>query len=763
LDASTKALDERSPGLEEELEDIAASLRDLEDAGESDPAAKLAGKRDLLTEERKALQNESKFLNSAQTAWQAAVDACKHAARFQKEKEDFQAGGPPKKEACTSKRASWQSRLDAIQHAPPVETEKVTAEQLPEPQELNELADEQARQVSKPEQDALLARAESDRQKGAEQAAERDLLQVKLDACDEAFGPAPAVPDPPGAEARGAEGIAADTKKELAKQIDAEARNQLANAQTTIAKLENQLKAAQANGNDTTDIENDLEYWRRVETYEQRQLKQAELQTSLAQQKIEKGQLHHDIEDARKRLEEFGEKQWNMSSEQREVFSDSSKEKADKRRTDAETLREEVKDKENATKKDITSLQDLLSEIEADQNALREKLNQAGNLDEYRRHSRRMTEQYKLERQQIDAMIATHENTACGKMQQAISTDELAGLHEQYAKELVPPVSPIWKNKIIRSICWGLGILSLLWAVRPLKWLIRGAVSGFNALFSRRRSAMRIDTWVSFGGSILKLGIVVYALIKVLSELGIEPAKSSGPIALFGLILAGMFQQIVIDIVKGVDILVGRHYNVGDFVEVDGKHGHVVDFNIKYTRIRSFAGQEFNIPNSRCVPSRRFPDGFVSNYVDITLKSPADEDRAKIAVGAVCAEINQRIEPVRDLPTLSECFHGRHDGVTLRYRVRVLPGCDWVVKDHFIPAVKEAMAKEDVELAGEPTVSTINRIETFRKLFSRRLSEEEIVRKVGHTESDPDADEEGEPQPTSGPEHPPGTDRDVAI
>jgi hypothetical protein len=40
-----------------------------------------------------------------------------------------------------------------------------------------------------------------------------------------------------------------------------------------------------------------------------------------------------------------------------------------------------------------------------------------------------------------------------------------------------------------------------------------------------------------------------------------------------------------------------------------------VDFNVKYTRIRSLSGQEFNIPNSRCVPSRRFPDGFVSNYV----------------------------------------------------------------------------------------------------------------------------------------------------
>ena len=102
---------------------------------------------------------------------------------------------------------------------------------------------------------------------------------------------------------------------------------------------------------------------------------------------------------------------------------------------------------------------------------------------------------------------------------------------------------------------------------------------------------------------------------------------------------------------------------------------------------------------------------------------------------------------------MAQRFHGQHDSVTLRYRVRVLPGCDWVVRDHFIPAVKEAMAKETVELACEPTFTFINRIETFRKLFSRRLSEEEIVREVGQCQSDSDTDEDGAQQPTTGP-HP---------
>jgi len=208
---------------------------------------------------------------------------------------------------------------------------------------------------------------------------------------------------------------------------------------------------------------------------------------------------------------------------------------------------------------------------------------------------------------------------------------------------------------------------------------------------------------------------------------GIAPATSAGAIGLIGLIMAGMFQQIVIDFVKGLDIIAGRHYNVGDFIEVSGKLGHVVDFNIKHTRIRTLSGQEYNIPNSQCIPSRRFPDGYVDNYVDFTLQSIGDENRAQNAIDTVCQDLNQRIEPIRDTPVLTDRFPTAGQQITLRYRVRVLPGCAWVISDYFIPHVKKTLAREEIELSGEPTFCFINHIETFRKLFSRRLTEKEIL------------------------------------
>jgi hypothetical protein len=83
-------------------------------------------------------------------------------------------------------------------------------------------------------------------------------------------------------------------------------------------------------------------------------------------------------------------------------------------------------------------------------------------------------------------------------------------------------------------------------------------------------------------------------------------------------------------------------------IELDGKTGHVIDFSVKHTRIRTASGQEYNLPNSRCIPSRRFPDGYVDNYVDIVLKTTADIARAKRAIVPVCRNISRRIEQVKD-------------------------------------------------------------------------------------------------------------------
>jgi small conductance mechanosensitive channel len=288
--------------------------------------------------------------------------------------------------------------------------------------------------------------------------------------------------------------------------------------------------------------------------------------------------------------------------------------------------------------------------------------------------------------------------------------------------------------------------------INLLAWLMAGAFSTVARRLRRGAvvpGAKRAQTLIYFARSIAKLLVWVFALVTILAEFGISPGQSAGALGVIGLVLAGMFQQLVVDFVKGIDIATGGHYFIGDFIEVAGESGHVLAIQVKYTVLRTPSGQMLSIPNSKCIPSRRFPAGYVDNYVDTPLAAKANLDQAKATLLDVGRRLNERIEAVKQPPEFVTTFQ---DGSTvfIRMLVRVLPTCDWVLKDHFIPMVKRRFEAEEIPLAGEPTFFHMNKVGTFRRLFSRQMSESDIAH-VAEEESQPTATLPDLPDPDAPP------------
>jgi hypothetical protein len=125
----------------------------------------------------------------------------------------------------------------------------------------------------------------------------------------------------------------------------------------------------------------------------------------------------------------------------------------------------------------------------------------------------------------------------------------------------------------------------------------------------------------------------------------------------------------------------------------------------------------------------------VDNYVDTPVPADADVKQAKAALDEVGRLLNERVEAVKQRP---EFVSTSQDGSTIYIRtlVRVLPTCDWVLKDHYIPMVKRRFEAENIPLVGEPSFFHMNKVATFRRLFSRELSASDIAR-VAEEESQP--------------------------
>jgi small conductance mechanosensitive channel len=294
--------------------------------------------------------------------------------------------------------------------------------------------------------------------------------------------------------------------------------------------------------------------------------------------------------------------------------------------------------------------------------------------------------------------------------------------------EATPPGWVDWHQWIPVGIICGLILL-----VPVITRMVRTAwVTSLGKLpIQRERGVRRIDTIISFFRSLtyfaLTLMLVFFALHAVFPEF--NPLAATGALSVVALILTGMFKDVVVDVVKGLDILVGAHYDVGDYVEVAGTAGHVVDFQLKYTKLRTASGEEIVLNNAQCIPSRRFRQGWVTNHVGIPLANAADEPTARDVVNRASAELDHQVEAVQDQPTYLESLPlPTTGGVALRYAVNVLPGAKWVMDDYYLPLLKRTLEAAEIPLGGEITYFHMNDIETFRKLFSRSLSREEIQR-----------------------------------
>lgn len=289
------------------------------------------------------------------------------------------------------------------------------------------------------------------------------------------------------------------------------------------------------------------------------------------------------------------------------------------------------------------------------------------------------------------------------------------------AIEVVNAQLPDWAEPWLPVVVFVLLVPVAKFALAVLR---RAWLAGAEKVpFDRPRARQRIETVIAFIRSVVYFTLVFLALMYSLKALfpGFDPATATGALSIVALVLTGMFRDVVVDVVKGLDILFGGHYGVGDYIRVGNFAGHVVDFQLKYTKLRTASGEEIVINNAACIPSRRFPEGTVENYVDVPLANKADEARAKERLEAVATTLVSQVEAVQERPRLKESFPlPGGDGLVLRYAVKVLPGANWAIQDYYIPLIHRALEQAEIPLTGDATFFFMNDVSLFRTLFNRR-------------------------------------------
>ncbi len=121
----------------------------------------------------------------------------------------------------------------------------------------------------------------------------------------------------------------------------------------------------------------------------------------------------------------------------------------------------------------------------------------------------------------------------------------------------------------------------------------------------RRRAAKtenRLDDQiVPLAATILKAAVVLFGVLLVLGNLGVNVTSLVAGLGLGGLAIALAAQDSIRNLLGGVTILADRPFQVGDWVVVSGIEGTVEHVGFRSSRVRTFYNSVVTVPNARIV------------------------------------------------------------------------------------------------------------------------------------------------------------------
>ncbi len=121
----------------------------------------------------------------------------------------------------------------------------------------------------------------------------------------------------------------------------------------------------------------------------------------------------------------------------------------------------------------------------------------------------------------------------------------------------------------------------------------------------RRRAAAtesRLDDQiVPLAGTILRAAVVLFGVLLVLGNLGVNVTSLVAGLGLGGLAIALAAQDSIRNLLGGVTILADRPFQVGDWVVVGTVEGTVEHVGFRSSRVRTFYNSVVAVPNARIV------------------------------------------------------------------------------------------------------------------------------------------------------------------
>lgn len=144
------------------------------------------------------------------------------------------------------------------------------------------------------------------------------------------------------------------------------------------------------------------------------------------------------------------------------------------------------------------------------------------------------------------------------------------------------------------------------------------------------------STALKFISNILKIVIIAFAVVMVISELGYNINGLLTGLGVGGLAVSLAAQEAVSNLISGFIIVFEKPFKVGDHIQTSSIEGYVEEVAMRTTRIRTLDDSVITVPNSTLTKDA---------VINISMM---DKRRINMSFGLTYSTSNETIEKIRD-------------------------------------------------------------------------------------------------------------------
>ncbi|MCH5188642.1 MAG: mechanosensitive ion channel family protein [Oscillospiraceae bacterium] len=194
--------------------------------------------------------------------------------------------------------------------------------------------------------------------------------------------------------------------------------------------------------------------------------------------------------------------------------------------------------------------------------------------------------------------------------------------------------------------------------------------------------------------AVAKYIILVFAAVTVLQINGVNVSSIITGFGVAGIIVGFALQDILKDLIMGVNVVWDNFFSVGDIVRYKNVEGKVVFFNLKVTKIYDvLTGNIFTVCNRNISEIEK-----ISDWLDIVIPTSYEEDAARMRTTfkKICEEI-EHIGEVKSCEFLgTDAF--AESSVNYRLRVHCHPERKRPVYRAALGIVQDVFAEEKISI-----------------------------------------------------------------